>query len=119
MKSVDWAYVRSGCKTCERALKFLEDAKIVPKERTNAKKDPIQANDVLDVLKDCSELHVTKGRAVMEIKLGKAAPDPSTLRSLLVGPTGKLRAPTLRSGKRMVVGFDMAMYEQCFLGTKK
>ena len=119
MKKVDWAYVRRACKTCERALEFLEAAKIEPKQRADAKKDPIQAQDALDVLKGCSELHATKGRAVIHVKLGKSAPDATVLRSLLVGPTGKLRAPTLRSGTRLVVGFDTAMYETLFLESKK
>ena len=44
----------------------------------------------------------------------KDQPDAATLAKLLLGPTGKLRAPTLRKGKTLVVGFDEATYQKLF-----
>lgn len=41
-------------------------------------------------------------------------PDADTLKKLLVGPTGNLRAPTLRLGKTLVVGFNEQMYDELF-----
>ncbi|MCA9299453.1 MAG: hypothetical protein KDA28_10320 [Phycisphaerales bacterium] len=35
----------------------------------------------------------------------KDAPDDATLASALLGPTGNLRAPTIKVGSRMLVGF--------------
>ena len=33
---------------------------------------------------------------------------------LMLGPTGNLRAPTLRLGKTLVVGFNEEMYSKIF-----
>jgi arsenate reductase-like glutaredoxin family protein len=39
-------------------------------------------------------------------------PDDETLLSHLLGPTGNLRAPTLRKGKTLLVGFSDEAYRQ-------
>ena len=41
-------------------------------------------------------------------------PDKATLLKLLLGPSGNLRAPTLRKGKTLVVGFDEETYQKVF-----
>lgn len=41
----------------------------------------------------------------------KDKPDDETLCKALLGPTGNLRAPTLRVGKTLIVGFDKETYE--------
>ena len=42
----------------------------------------------------------------------KDPPDDDTLAKALLGPTGNLRAPTLRSGKKLVVGFNQELYDE-------
>ncbi|MCO6435999.1 MAG: hypothetical protein J5J06_02805 [Phycisphaerae bacterium] len=37
-------------------------------------------------------------------------PDDATLLSHMLGPTGNLRAPTLRIGKTLLIGFDEQTY---------
>jgi arsenate reductase-like glutaredoxin family protein len=44
----------------------------------------------------------------------KDKPDAATLKKLLLGPTGNLRAPTLRKGKTLVVGFNADTYSEIF-----
>lgn len=46
----------------------------------------------------------------MHLDLRQARPDAATLRGLLIGPSGNLRAPTLRRGRTLLVGFDEATY---------
>jgi len=41
----------------------------------------------------------------------KDAPAVDELASMLLGPTGNLKAPTLKSGPTMLVGFNAEMYE--------
>ena len=53
-----------------------------------------------------SELVVAKGKKVVRIDLRKDKPDKATLTRLMIGPSGNLRAPTLRVGKKLLVGFD-------------
>lgn len=41
----------------------------------------------------------------------KDPPDDATLLSHMLGPTGNLRAPTIRSGKTLLVGFNEEAYK--------
>ncbi len=49
---------------------------------------------------------------MVHLKLKSDKPDRATLLKLLLGPTGNLRAPTLRKGKTLIVGFDQETYEE-------
>jgi hypothetical protein len=46
------------------------------------------------------------------VDLRKGRPDRAALLALLLGPTGNLRAPTLRMGRTLLVGFDESTYRQ-------
>ncbi len=50
-----------------------------------------------------SKIVVAKGRKVTQLAGGRA--DEEIL-SAMLGPTGNLRAPTVRAGKTLLVGFD-------------
>ena len=56
------------------------------------------------------EIYASKGKQVMHLDMKKDKPDAATLKGLLLGPTGNLRAPTLRKGRALIVGFDEATY---------
>jgi arsenate reductase-like glutaredoxin family protein len=55
---------------------------------------------------------VAKGKQVVTFDLKKNPPDEETLLAHLLGPTGNLRAPTLRQGKTLLVGFNEDAYRQ-------
>ena len=76
----------------------------------DAKKATITRQRALDVLEGVDELYATKGKKVIHVNLERDKPDRATLESLLVGPSGNLRAPTLRRGRTLLVGFDEATY---------
>jgi arsenate reductase-like glutaredoxin family protein len=59
-----------------------------------------------------SKLFVAKGKKVTEVDLKKDRPDDEALAKLLLGPTGNLRAPTMKIGKTMLVGFNAETYEE-------
>ena len=65
--------------------------------------------DALGIAKQASRVVVAKGRKVSEFrpagKPGKQVVDA------MLGPTGNLRAPTLRSGKTVVVGFNDDVFQ--------
>ncbi|QDT08317.1 hypothetical protein K239x_02550 [Planctomycetes bacterium K23_9] len=61
-----------------------------------------------------TKLLVAKGKKVTTVDLKKEAPDDAALASLLLGPTGNLRAPTLKTGKTLIVGFNDEMYSEVF-----
>jgi len=56
------------------------------------------------------EIYASKGKQVVHLDLKKDKPDKAALLGLLLGPTGNLRAPTLRKGRALLVGFDAAAY---------
>jgi hypothetical protein len=48
----------------------------------------------------------------VHVDLKHEKPPRAELLGLLLGPTGNLRAPTLRKGRRLIVGFDEATYKK-------
>jgi arsenate reductase-like glutaredoxin family protein len=56
------------------------------------------------------ELYVAKGKKIVHLDLKREKPARAELLGLLLGPTGNLRAPTLRKGRKLIVGFDEATY---------
>ena len=78
--------------------------------QVDAKKATITRQRALEVLDGVDELFATKGKKVIRVDLKREKPDRATLESLLVGPSGNLRAPTLRRGRTLLVGFDEATY---------
>ena len=70
-------------------------------------------NDALKLTKEVTQIYAVKGKKVTHIKM-KDKPGKSTLAGLLLGPTGNLRAPTLRKGKTLVVGFNAELYQKLF-----
>jgi hypothetical protein len=65
----------------------------------------------LRLVKDVDELYVAKGPKVVHLDLRRDKPERATLLGLLLGPSGNLRAPTLRRGRTLLVGFDEPTYK--------
>ena len=55
-----------------------------------------------------------KGKKVSYLNLHQDNPGDEEILALLLGPTGNLRAPTLRKGKTLIVGFNRETYEEVF-----
>jgi hypothetical protein len=81
-------------------------------EQVDARKGPIKGEQALGVLKNVDEVYATRGKQVIHLDLRNQRPDTATLKGLLLGPTGNLRAPTLRRGRTLLVGFDEATYAE-------
>jgi hypothetical protein len=58
------------------------------------------------------ELYVAKGKKIVHVDFKREKPPRAELLGLLLGPTGNLRAPTLRKGRKLIVGFDEATYKR-------
>jgi hypothetical protein len=54
---------------------------------------------------------IARGKKVQVFDMS-APPDDDTLAAAMLGPTGNLRAPTLRHGNTLLVGFGEPAYEQ-------
>jgi len=65
----------------------------------------------LKVVEGVSQVYVAKGKKIVHLDLKKEKPTAEELTKLLLGPTGNLRAPTIRRGKTLLVGFHEPTYE--------
>jgi hypothetical protein len=66
----------------------------------------------LRVLDGKDEVYVVRGRRVEHIDLRRDLPSRGAMRRLLLGPTGRLRAPTMRVGRIVVVGYDPQLFAE-------
>lgn len=57
------------------------------------------------------EIFAAKGQKLVHLVMKRDRPDASTLKSLLIGPTGRLRAPTILVGRKLLVGFNEEAYK--------
>lgn len=64
------------------------------------------------MLKGADVLIAARGKKVERLDLGAEKPDKATVERLMLGPTGNLRAPTLRVGRTLLVGFDEQTYRK-------
>ena len=68
--------------------------------------------DASALVKAASRVIVAKGKKVSEWKpAGKANAE---IVSALLGPTGNLRAPAIRRGKTLIVGYNEDVFQEVF-----
>ena len=66
----------------------------------------------MELAQSVNHIYAAKGKKVVHLDLKKDSPDDATLCKVLLGPTGNLRAPTLRKGKTLLVGFNQETYQK-------
>ena len=79
-------------------------------EIVDARKNVIKAEGAWEIFQDIETLYVGRGK-----KTAVYTPDAESKEEILkvsLGRTGNLRAPALRAGKLMYVGYNDAMYEE-------
>ncbi len=109
---IDWYYHRPGCTTCGKSQSFLQRRKIEVKELVNAAKVRFEPRQALEMARGASRIVVAKGKKVVTFDMKKDPPDDETLLKHLIGPSGKLRAPVIRRGSTMLVGFDEEHFDR-------
>jgi arsenate reductase-like glutaredoxin family protein len=87
----------------------LDANSIEPKETIPASRK-LDRKDAAGLAKAASLVIVAKGKKISEFKPGgKAGKD---VVDAMLGPTGNLRAPTVRRGKTVLVGFNEEVYRE-------
>ena len=66
----------------------------------------------LELARSADVVVVARGKKVLTFDMKQAPPDDDTLAAALLGPTGNLKAPTLRLGDTLLVGFGDPAYQQ-------
>lgn len=96
--------------SCGRTQEFLANVDVEPKTQQHAKKETIDAAGALELARSVNDVYAAKGKKVVHVNIKKDKPDDETLSKMIVGPSGNLRAPALRKGKTLIVGFNDEMY---------
>jgi len=85
---------------------FLATRNIEINEVVNATKEKLRGENALALARQTSRVLVAKGKKVVTFDMKNNPPDDETLLKHMLGPTGNLRAPTVRRGKTLFVGFN-------------
>jgi hypothetical protein len=98
---------------CKKAQGFLESNDVpAAREITDARKVRYGRTEALKLAKSVAKVVVGKSKRVVIFDMEKDAPDDETLASHLLGPSGNLKAPTLRIGNTLLVGYGEEAYRQ-------
>jgi arsenate reductase-like glutaredoxin family protein len=81
-------------------------------KKTTDAKAKLGSEDALKLARQAAKVLVAKGRKVTIFDMRRDAPGDETLLKHILGPTGNLRAPTIRRGKSLLVGFNEQMYAE-------
>ena len=80
------------------------------REMVDAKKERFGERDLKQVFAGASKLVAMKGKKVQTFDLAKEGPPNTELTKAVLGPSGNLRAPSMRLGKTWLVGFSEEEY---------
>lgn len=86
-------------------------------DTTDAGKHRKGREEAIALAKTAAVVVVARGKKIVTFDMKKAPPDDDTLAAALLGPTGNLKAPTVRRGNTLLVGFSEDAYGQ-ILGTQ-
>ena len=75
------------------------------KVKVDARKTRLGPSDFRPLLEGVKTVLASNGRTVHRFDLDAKGHDRTALYSCMIGPTGNLRAPTLRRGRMLVVGY--------------
>ncbi len=77
----------------------------------NAAKEHISPDEAVELVREHRKLIVAKGKKVLHFDVAAEEEDTAILKAI-IGPSGRLRAPTFKRGKTLVVGFHADAYDE-------
>ncbi len=95
-----------------RSQEFLAKNKIDVAETVDARKTAMSRKEALKLAAEADEILASKGKKIVRLDLRKDKPPPEAILAVMLGPTGNLRAPTLKRGRTLLVGFDEGTYKE-------
>ena len=96
--------------SCTKAQEVLGSEKHQQSDVHDARKEKMDAQSAWETIKACERVVIAKGKKMVE-----KIPDEKNrdeILSLAMGRSGNLRAPSLRIGNTLLVGYNEAMYDQ-------
>jgi len=105
-RPIDWYYHRKGDSACIKADAYLAKRGVTARETVDARKVKVGKPQIAQILRGTHQVIACKGAATVEFNLRQDPPVEKVLYENLIGPTGSLRAPAIRLGRTLVVGFS-------------
>jgi arsenate reductase-like glutaredoxin family protein len=91
----------------------LEEHHISVQETVSASRKLGRA-EALALTRQAQRLIAAKGKKVTVVELTQARPADDALAALMLGPTGNLRAPIMRVGQTILVGYNDQVFADTF-----
>ena len=88
---------------------FLDTRNLQAENRTDARKEKLEAAAVWDLMGNAKQIVVAKGKRVETFVPSDDTQEP--ILKAVLGRSGSLRAPTIQSGDVFFVGYNNALYE--------
>ena len=111
---IDWYYHRKNCETCKKSQTYLNDHEAEIAEQVEARKIKFDAKQSLEMVRESKRLWVARGRSMSEVDM-KSLSDEELV-GLVTGRSGTLRAPAIRSGQKMFIGFHQQTFDEQLAG---
>jgi hypothetical protein len=81
----------------------------------NASKTKFPRADALKLARSARRVITGRGKNITTFDMVGDPPDDATLASAILGPSGNLKAPTIRVGDTLLVGFNETAYRDVFV----
>jgi hypothetical protein len=94
--------------SCKKAQKYFEQNNIGLKSTSDARKEKIDKDQAWGLISGLSTVYIGKGKKVLSFE-----PDGINKEEILraaLGRTGNLRAPALKTGNAIFIGFNDNIY---------
>lgn len=95
-----------------KAQGVLARKKLEPAQRVEADKTKLGRAEALKLARAAEKVVSIRGKSVTVFDLEKDKPTDDELAAAILGPFGNLRAPTLRRGTTLIVGFNEDAYAE-------
>jgi hypothetical protein len=88
----------------------------LPETVVDASKDRRGRDEAIELARTAARVIAARGKKMVTFDMKHDPPDDDTLAEHLLGPTGNLKAPSLRIGGTLLVGFGEEAYRQVLGG---
>jgi len=89
----------------------MESAGVTAREVVEARKQTFAKRETIAILRRTGRVVAMKGKKVVDYDLKRDPPPEKELLEAILGPTGNLRAPAIRMGKTLIVGFQLESWK--------
>ena len=79
---------------------------------TDAKKERFTKKQILELARSAKKILVSRGKNVITLEVKGGVPSDEEILKHLLGPSGNLRAPTIRYRGNLLVGFNPGAYRE-------